>query len=87
MGDQVRALEHLQRLELRAGDRLVLTVPGRLSHEQATSIRARLREFVGDEVKVLILEAGLQLAAVGPALEAGAGEKPPRVSAGAGIQK
>ena len=46
----------LQRLNLQPGDRLVVRVRNRLSAQEAAVIMARLREWSGGEVPVLILD-------------------------------
>jgi hypothetical protein len=52
----------IRRLELRPGDRFVMTVPERLMMDQAESIRdAWRRLWGGDHVPLVVLDAGIRL--------------------------
>lgn len=54
----------IERLELKPGDRFVLTFPRPLSRAEHAHIQSLWREFVGgdaDAFKLLILEHGMQL--------------------------
>ncbi len=58
------ALEHMQKLELKDGDVLVLGVSGRLSENQMDKIRYSSEfavKHLGVDVKIMITEEGLQV--------------------------
>ena len=58
-----------QRLDVKAGDILVAMVPGRLSHEQRMRVREQLVQHTQTlGVKILLLEDGITLASVRPAV-------------------
>lgn len=65
---EVRWLGDLQRLDIKPGDKFVLTMPGSLSEETVSRIQQVWREFVGgDEPKILVLSAGMKLGVFGDA--------------------
>lgn len=72
LGQEIRFLGDLQRLDLRPGDRFVLTVPRQLSYEQRARLSTAFREEVG--APVLVLEEGIKLGVIGAALPDSAGE-------------
>jgi hypothetical protein len=54
----------LQRLEMKPGDKFVLTVPRMLSREQSDYLRKGWEQFVGgdtEKFKLLILTEGMKL--------------------------
>lgn len=64
MADQeIRFVGDLQRMDIRPGDKFVLSVDGHITRAQAESIRDGWRLFAGD-VPLLILEDGMKLGAI-----------------------
>lgn len=64
---EIRYLGDLQRLEIKPGDKFILTVPGSISYEQATRIREAWQKFAGgDKDDLLILEGEMKLGVIGP---------------------
>jgi len=61
---KINFLGDLQRLELKPGDRFVLSVPHVLSPEVCARIQEGWRGFAGDKVKLLILTDGMKLGAI-----------------------
>ena len=59
----IRFLGDLQRLELRPGDRFVLTIPRILSIEHVESIQSAWRRFMGGDAapELLLLDGGMKL--------------------------
>jgi hypothetical protein len=65
---EIRYLGDLQRLDLKSGDRFVLTVDRPLSMDQHKRIQEAWRLFVGgddDKLKLLILDGGLKIGVIG----------------------
>ncbi len=65
---EIRFLGDMQRLEVKQGDVLVLTVDQALSSEMADRLRTMLVDALGPN-KVLVLEDGMKIGAVGIATE------------------
>lgn len=64
---EIRFVGDLQRLELKPGDRFVLTVDRPVSGEMAAKLREAWARFVGDDredLKLLILGSGMKLGAI-----------------------
>lgn len=61
---EIRYLGDLQRLSLKPGDRLVLTVKGQLSRAATERLSACLKERIPGH-EVIVLEEGMTLGAVG----------------------
>ena len=63
---EIRYLGDLQRLELKAGDRFVLTVDRHLSAENHAAIQRVWADFVGqaDRLPLLVLEPGMKLGVI-----------------------
>lgn len=62
--EEIRYLGDLQRLELKPGDRFVLTVDRPISGEMAAKLGEVWARFVGDDredLKLLILDSGMKL--------------------------
>ncbi|TGT76711.1 MULTISPECIES: hypothetical protein [unclassified Mesorhizobium] len=58
---------HLRRLELKPGDKFVLTCPGVLTREQHQFIQEAWRKFLGGDstaIDLLILDRGMELGVV-----------------------
>lgn len=69
--EQIRYLGDLQRLDLKPGDKLVLTLSSRVSRETLDRISLELQAFAGQDVKVLVLDEGMKLGAIGQEKESG----------------
>lgn len=69
MSDPIKYLGDLQRLEIRPGDRFVLTTTQMLSAEQRRRLEELWKQFVGgdDSAALLILDAGFKLGVIGKA--------------------
>jgi hypothetical protein len=65
----IRFLGDLQRLEIKPGDKFVLTCPHALSLDTMRRIEAQWHEFAGADVQVLILCDGMKLGAVATEVE------------------
>ncbi|QOF71469.1 hypothetical protein IG197_27640 [Aminobacter sp. SR38] len=64
----IEFLGDLQRLDLKPGDRFVLTMNGPVSMDTAARIRDAWTHFVGgdeDQFKLLILDGGCKLGVIG----------------------
>jgi len=60
----IQFIGNLQRLELKPGDKFVLTVPGEITQEEEQRIREILeRELPGH--KILVFAGGVQLGVIG----------------------
>jgi len=65
MGDnEIRFLGDLQRLEIKPGDKFVLTTPGCISMDQRERIVQVWKQFAGEDAPVLILESGMRLGVI-----------------------
>jgi len=65
MAEEIRYIGELQRLELKPGDRFVLTTDRPISHEQAERIKDVWHQFVGPERhELLILDNGMKLGVI-----------------------
>lgn len=63
----IRWIGDLERLELRDGDRFVLSLPTVLTAEQHTCIQAAWRDFVGGDAerfKLLVMDGGAKLGVI-----------------------
>ncbi len=69
MDGEIRYLGDLQRLSLKPGDKLVLTVKGHISMEMAERLRESVKKHIGD-FPVIVLEDGMTLGAVSAEAEA-----------------
>jgi hypothetical protein len=67
MTDEIRYLGDLQRLELKTGDKFVLTVDVPISVRVADMIRKQWEQFAGEGVPLLILQDGMKLGAISDA--------------------
>lgn len=54
----------LQRLDMKPGDKYVLTVDGHISMETAAHIRDTWNKFMGSDVPVLILDKGWKIGVI-----------------------
>lgn len=61
---EIRYLGDLQRLQIGAGDKFVLTVPGRVSDEMRQRFSEMWERFAGESVPILVLEEGFRLGAI-----------------------
>jgi hypothetical protein len=61
MQDQLLILQPASVLTLQPGDRLVLKTDAVLSADMANCLRAKMAEFVGDDVPIILLERGMDL--------------------------
>lgn len=67
MADDVKIefLGELSRLDVKPGDRFVITYPGVISHTMAQHMTKAWKDFVGDDgPKVLILDSGMKIGAI-----------------------
>lgn len=64
MVDEIRYLGDLQRLSLKPGDKLVLTMKGHVSVQMAENIAAQVKKTIGD-VPLIVLEEGMTIGAIG----------------------
>ena len=65
MEEEIRFLGDLHRLELRPGDRFVLTMPRVVCQAQAEMINAQWEQYAGpDAPPLLILDGGARLGVV-----------------------
>lgn len=64
MEDQIRFVGDLQRLDVRHGDKFVLTCERSVDEDTLLRLRDALRDFLGEDAQVLILDSGLKLVAV-----------------------
>jgi hypothetical protein len=62
--DQWLLLGEVKRLHLGPGDRLAVTYPGPLRRADIEYIRAKVREFMGPDVPVMIFDQGADLTVV-----------------------
>lgn len=70
MSEEIRFLGDLERLELKPGDRFVLSCDGKISAENVARIQALWREFAGEDAHrfpLLILDGGMKLGVIAPA--------------------
>lgn len=51
----------IAKLELRAGDTLVVKSDREITREQAQNMRTHMQRFVGEDVEVLVLGAGMSI--------------------------
>lgn len=65
-GAEISFVGNLQRLELKPGDKLVLTVDECLSQSQRLHIMAEVQRFIGTDVEcgVLLLDRGFKLGVI-----------------------
>lgn len=64
MTDEIRFIGDLDRLEIKPGDKFILTAPGPISAQGYAEIQRAWRDFVGgepDQFKLLILESGIKI--------------------------
>lgn len=64
---EIRFLGDLQRLELKPGDRFILSAPETLSRQQTDYIQTIWKEFVGgdtEKFKLLILVSGMKIGVI-----------------------
>ncbi|EHM01149.1 hypothetical protein HMPREF9946_02224 [Acetobacteraceae bacterium AT-5844] len=66
---EIRFLGDLQRLEVKPGDRFVLTLERAPTPEVTQRVRQAWQAFVGGGVPLLILDPGMKLGAVSAAEE------------------
>lgn len=62
----VPEVAEIRRLVVRPGDKLVLKLGHCLSDAEADDLIGRLREALGDDIRVLILEPGADLEVISP---------------------
>jgi len=62
--DQIRFVGDLQRLDVRPGDKFVLTCERSVDEDTLLRLRDALRDFLGEDAQVLILDSGLKIGAV-----------------------
>jgi hypothetical protein len=61
----------LRRLDVKPGDRFVITTSDVLSMAQAKLVQAQWKEFIGGSVPLLILTSGMQIGVIRDESEAG----------------
>lgn len=69
MDGEVRFVGDLERLVVSPGDKFVLKAPGHLCEEERKSIIETMRNFLGENATVLVLEAGMELGVISEAKE------------------
>jgi len=62
--DGIRFVGELQRLDVKPGDRFVISVPGPIPMEACERIRQQWKDFIGGDVPVLILSDGIKIGAI-----------------------
>lgn len=66
MEEQIRYIGDLQRVEVRPGDRFVLTVDDRMTDEGRKNVQKIWEVFAGEDApKLLVLEKGMKLGVFG----------------------
>ncbi len=61
---EIRFVGDMHRLEVKPGDKFVLQCEQDISQEMAERIRHYVRDFLGEDVRVLVLSSGLKLGVV-----------------------
>lgn len=64
---EIRYLGDLQRLQLKPGDRLVLTYAGHLSEANAELLKVQLERWAPPDVQVLVLAGDVKIGVIGAA--------------------
>lgn len=64
--EDIRTLGHLQRMDLKPGDRFILTMDRPISMEMCERIQKLWRDFIGDdsEHRLMVLDAGIELSVI-----------------------
>lgn len=64
--DAIQFIGNLQRVDVKPGDRFVITVPGRVSLEMVERIRDGWKQFIGNEdtAQLLILDSGMTIGVI-----------------------
>lgn len=65
--DAIKFFGDLQRLDLKHGDKFVLTVDRPISDAAAANIKRMWHAFAGEDVPLLILEGGMKIGVIGKA--------------------
>lgn len=52
---------NFERLDLQPGDKLVVFYPGTLNTKIAELIERKMKEFIGHDIRVLVLDGGMKL--------------------------
>lgn len=68
MDGEIRFIGDMQRLQYQPGDVFVLRTDQSLMQHQLDQLRAHLRSVIGDEAPVLVLQGGMSLGLVTPAV-------------------
>jgi hypothetical protein len=65
--NEIRFVGDMERLQFRAGDRLVLKTEQRISAETAARMKQELEQWLNDDtIKVIVLGDGMSLGVLGP---------------------